>query len=538
MLQRRIVGVSQPRPLENKSVYVILKTPAAAIICLFGNVPTSMWAMRVLRRNATFLLFSGMLVLATLMPVAATSAETIPSPEVWKTLSKQDKATQGGLFFLGCKVELLNGPSYTTVYTVVQGNCLGHTFSRARAVHPNACNIGTSDYGSLGTLWAISNCMYDGMEVGIVFFDANHQPVDSAKLIEVSRQAERADYLKRMSLLEAEGKNFFAGCTVSPASMPSAGAMYAPTVNGACLGHSFSRDGVAVTGNTIPIESACQFSKTGAKEAPIWQVRECNYDGKPTQMVLFKNDTRQQMGPAQPLYSAEQIASSRAADRRYAQQREVQQQVADKQYAQQQQKIAQICPANAPSLSSLASKEPSMYGLAIDMPLPCLHFCDDEPKQGKDRLCVNSNLLLKQTDWGTTSFHVILNSDVFDLVETIRTGDPKVEIADGKIVGLIFNDGRYRPENWLQVLTKKFGNYESSGNVYSWETSASSARLVTETRTRYSIEGQVDLYHPFGDGIVSDDYNAAKFSVYAPVVRARKEACEAAEALKNKKKGF
>jgi hypothetical protein len=133
---------------------------------------------------------------------------------------------------------------------------------------------------------------------------------------------------------------------------------------------------------------------------------------------------------------------------------------------------------------------------------------------------------------------VVPNDDVFDSLERLRTGLPTVEVANGKVVGLVFDGGRYRPESWLQVLIKKFGKYKSNGNVYSWETSTSSARLVTETRTQYSTVGQVDLDHPFGEGIEGNDYDVAKFSVYVPAIRARKEAFETAEELKNRKEGF
>lgn len=523
-----------------------------------------------LSQNSMFRLIFGCLLSAFLTPLAAV-AEPIPSQAAWRAMSNQEKAAQGNLFFSGCKVESLSSPANTRlIYTVVQGSCLGHKFTREGTQFPNACIINTQDSADLGTVWVVGNCNYDGEEVGGVLFNTNRQQV-------VLRSS--PDWLKMLSSWDSEVKKLFVGCTTTTSRHVS--------IEGKCLGHTFSRDRSGVTH-----DMACQISKdVGVPPVPMWNVTGCNYDGVLINQVTFRADTGQQIGTAvpKPNYSSAPIVLTTTPatpalmiteqDKQYcdgqvqkhlrmggipsgvgyvfsmcmkersalANGRLVQAEAERKEaeYKQQQlkthqQEVAQICPTGAQLLSSVVVKQPSMYGLAINMPMPCLQFCKDELKQGKARMCVNdlSSNPLTQTGWGTTSFEVVPNDDVFDSLERVRTGLPTVEVANGKVVGLVFDGGRYRPEDWLQALIKKFGKYKFSGNVYSWETSTSSARLVTETRTQYSTVGQVDLDHLFGEGIEGNDYDAAKFSVYVPAIRARREAFETAEELKNRKEGF
>lgn len=240
--------------------------------------------------------FFPILVLATLMPIVAASAEAITPPAVWKAMSNQEKATLGGRYFDGCRVATLVGPPGTVnlFYTILHGNCLGHAFSREGTQYPNACLISPTDMGSLGALWNIHHCMVDGKLTETLYFDANHQPVDEAKIKDVSTKASNADYLQRMSLLAAEAKTFFAGCTIVPAFVDPY--INPPTVQGRCLGHGFSHD--------LPDDSnagwACQFGKSGSLQAgpAFWSVRSCNYDGKPVTNVTFIAETGKQFSIA------------------------------------------------------------------------------------------------------------------------------------------------------------------------------------------------------------------------------------------------
>ena len=47
-----------------------------------------------------------------------------------------------------------------------------------------------------------------------------------------------------------------------------------------------------------------------------------------------------------------------------------------------------------------------------------------------------------------------------------------------------------------------------------------------------------NLDHPLGEGIAAQSHDEAKFSIYLPAVRARKDAYEAAEELKSRKESF
>jgi hypothetical protein len=196
-----------------------------------------------------------------------------------------------------------------------------------------------------------------------------------------------------------------------------------------------------------------------------------------------------------------------------------------------------ICPAGSQPPTAAAATGATMYGLAVNAPVPCLKFCGDEPKGQKGRLCVDDRPL-RTTPWGTLGFQAIPNDDVFDVLDILGTGRPNVELLDGRIVGINFGDGVYRPDSWLAVLEKKLGQYQLRDGTYAWDGAGYSARLVGDTRTRYSSVGQVDLEHPFGEGIEGEDYDVGRFSIYVPAVRARRESYEAAEALRNRKESF
>ncbi len=113
------------------------------------------------------------------------------------------------------------------------------------------------------------------------------------------QQSDPSNFLGRMALLEAEAKEFFAGCAIVPASMPN---YKPPTVRGRCLGHTFSTEGLSIAAMIDRAEHPdgfCRFYKMGDGPTSFWSVRLCTYDGKPIERVDLRADsTAQQIGTA------------------------------------------------------------------------------------------------------------------------------------------------------------------------------------------------------------------------------------------------
>jgi hypothetical protein len=422
-----------------------------------------------------------------LLDVVMTESELKPRTNYMTASEKSPTGPDPLNFFKGCSVK--HGEQGRSD-DQIRGTCLGHAFSDDGLSIPTPCQV---SYAKSVGVWTVFNCNMDNRLIYSAAFRT-----DIAKLADVRYMSTAATV----------------GITKRELLGPGKGPQ--PTL--------------------YPINQLASASEVASVPAQKNSEEDKQYCNGKVQKHLRLGGIVSGAGTVFSMCMNERLALAKGRLAVAEKERE------EVEYKQQQlqkhlQEAAQICPAGAQPPSVAGSREPTMYGLAINMPIPCLRFCDDEPKRQKARICVRENSL-RQTGWGTTLFDVSLNRDVFDGGETAATGLPSLEIADGKIVGMSFDDSSYPPQGWLQLLTKKFGKYQFRGNVYFWETSTSSARLVTETRTRYSLKGQVDLDHPFGEGIVGNDYDAAKFSVYVPAIRTRKEAFMTAEASKNRKEGF
>jgi hypothetical protein len=470
-------------------------------------------------QHGAFQLFLVFIIAVGFMPLVAV-AEPIPSSAVWRAMSDSEKVAHGNLYFAGCKVESLKGPAETrgVIYNVVQGRCLGHTFTREGTGYPNACIFGTYDDPDLGgAAWTVYNCNYDGKEISAVSFDANHQQIDVTKL------PRHAEWIKQQRLMEAEGKKLFAGCTTSMGTPLSTKV----NVEGRCLGHTFSRSGVG------PVDLACQFRKDGGgdRQPPVWYVSECNYDGQRVDDVAFNGNTGQQIGVPRVHYSGVPTLTVAPTSPTFnSAQADKERKVAEYKQAHQRDAM-QICPEGARPLSAVTAKEPTIYGLAINMPMPCLQFCTDEPTQQKASMCA---LGTKPSNWGTQQTAVKLNPDKYNFLDNFVTGNPILEEVGGKIVGIRFvNISQDHEDKVVKMLGAKFGKYTHDDSAYYWTAPTLSVRYGPSDDISKAgfLLGMV-----FGP--TDDNPIIGTITVYTPEVRKRVNAYEASEAEKNKTQGF
>jgi hypothetical protein len=421
-----------------------------------------------------------------LLDVASTASGLKARTDYMTAAEKAPKGPDPAIFFQGCQV-IRGEPGRTT--DQIRGSCIGHRFSDEGLALPTPCQV---RFTASVSLWGVFNCNMDGRLIGT----ANFRSV-KAELFDI--QYLRADTagVTRRELL-------------GPGSGPP------PTLH--------PLNPVTVATGTPPPELASAPGVTVSFEDKQF----C--DGQ------VQKHLRQGGIPSGVGYVFSTCIKERVGTRQTSLAREEQARKTDLLKAQRLQTEAQLCPAGARPPSAADVTESTLYGLAINMPAPCLKFCPDTGSQST-RMCVDS-ISMGKTAWSTVRFRVLPSTDVFGLDQIWATGVPVVEVADGRIVGVTFEGGFYTPQTWLQVLTRKLGKYQTRGAAFMWETPLSSARLVPTTATSYSATGSVDLDHPFGEGIEGRTHDEATFSIYVPAVRARREAYEAADAQKNAKEEF
>jgi hypothetical protein len=151
-------------------------------------------------------------------------------------------------------------------------------------------------------------------------------------------------------------------------------------------------------------------------------------------------------------------------------------------------------------------------------------------------MCRASQVSAPGTPWGTQNVPIHLKANYFDGA-SLLTGDPALEIRDGKLVGARFDNAPAPVEKLLDLLSRKFGEPEIKSGTYLWIRPDVSVRMDVERRTRYSPDGQVDSRHPLGDGIVSESYDSGSFTIYTPAARASVNAYEAQQTPSERKPG-
>jgi hypothetical protein len=317
----------------------------------------------------------------------------------------------------------------------------------------------------------------------------------------------------------AEVLDMFSGCTITLGT-----AKNPAEVQGTCLGHTFSNSAEGLPPR--PWEPKCYAARSGPN---YWVVYNCNIDGRPATQIMFDAKTKRQRAVTWITFidTAGHIFTRQEVERE-------QQLGAGEQEAQSIQ-----CKSSKSGPITGDPKPASIYGLLIGDAVPCLNKCSEEANAGSNPMCRRSAPTL--TSWGTQSIGVYLNVNVFDQWDILQTGNPVLEILNGKIVGMRFSDGLGNPQTLISMLSSKFGNYHQSDGAYSWETPVANVELIVKSKTRYLPAGQVDIEHPLGEGIASESYDDATFTIYTPaiwqqVLSQRRD--ERAQAQKAKKPGF
>ena len=309
----------------------------------------------------------------------------------------------------------------------------------------------------------------------------------------------------------AEVLDVFNGCTITPPTNKTPA-----EIQGTCLGHTFSNSAEGLP--LRPWEPKCYASLRASR---YWTLYNCRVDGRPAFSITFHRKTKRlrEITWITNIDSAGHILTRQEVFER------------DEEVATA---ASSAQPINCRPVDSVQSAtEPSsssIYGLTLGERLPCMNNCSDQLAGSKAPMCRASGTSL--TRWGTTQFSVRLNADVFDFATRFSTGDPILELLDGKLVGVRFTDINPEFKDAMAAqLSSKFGNFLLKGGTYVWTTPAASAR--------YSVSDHLTTGSLLGALLSGDACSGAgTITIYTPIVQVLVQKYEVEQAKLNKKWGL